>query len=87
MNDWPAVEAVNVIGTRNVVEACLKCGVRRLVHFSSIHALVQEPMNTPVDELPPFSGFSRIVRPMTAPKLPVKEKYGRVSSRDWMPLF
>jgi dihydroflavonol-4-reductase len=54
MNDWPAVETVNVTGTRNVVEACLKCGVRRLVHFSSIHALVQEPLNIPVDELRPL---------------------------------
>ena len=50
MSDWPRLEQVNVIGTRNVVDACLRCGVRRLVHFSSIHALVQEPMCTPVDE-------------------------------------
>ncbi|MFC1901668.1 NAD-dependent epimerase/dehydratase family protein [Chloroflexota bacterium] len=50
MDEWPRLEAVNVIGTRNVVEACLRCGVRRLVHFSSIHALVQEPMHTLVDE-------------------------------------
>ena len=33
------VHAINVIGTRNVVEACLSAGVRRLVHFSSIQAL------------------------------------------------
>jgi dihydroflavonol-4-reductase len=50
MNDWPAVEAVNVTGTHNVVEACLTCGVRRLVHFSSIHAMMQEPLNEPLDE-------------------------------------
>ena len=55
MDDWPQLELVNVIGTRNVVEACLKCGVRRLVHFSSIHALVQEPMDTPVDESRPLA--------------------------------
>ena len=54
MSDWPTVEAVNVIGTRNVVQACLDCGVHRLIHFSSIHALVQEPMATPVDELRPL---------------------------------
>jgi len=53
-DDWPLLESVNVIGTRNVVEACLRCGVRRLVHFSSIHALVQEPMCTPVDESRPL---------------------------------
>lgn len=51
MDEWPLLESVNVIGTRNVVEACLRCGVRRLVHFSSIHALAQESMDTPVDGL------------------------------------
>lgn len=49
-NEWPLLESVNVIGTRNVVEACLHRGVRRLVHFSSIHAMTQEPMDTPIDE-------------------------------------
>ncbi len=55
MGDWPLVESVNVTGTRNVVEACLRTGVRRLVHFSSIHALQQEPMSTPVDESRPLA--------------------------------
>ena len=50
MNEWPGVEAVNVFGTSNVVEACLKCGVRRLVYFSSIHSINQTPLNLPVDE-------------------------------------
>jgi len=30
---------VNVIGTRNVVEACIKCGVDTLVHTSSVAAI------------------------------------------------
>ena len=34
---------VNVEGTRNAVEACLKTGVRRLVYTSSIHALREPP--------------------------------------------
>jgi dihydroflavonol-4-reductase len=50
MRDWPKLEAINVTGTRNVIEACRRAGVRRLVHFSSIHALVQEPLSVPVDE-------------------------------------
>jgi dihydroflavonol-4-reductase len=33
------VHAINVTGTRNVIEACIASGVRRLVHFSSIQAL------------------------------------------------
>jgi dihydroflavonol-4-reductase len=55
MGDWPQLEAVNVVGTRNVVEACLQSGVKRLVHFSSIHALQQEPFSVPVDESRPLS--------------------------------
>ena len=50
----PEMKAVNVLGTRNVVAACLSCGVRRLVHFSSIEALCQEPHNQPMDETRPL---------------------------------
>ena len=53
-NDWLQVEKVNVSGTRNVIEACRRSGVKRLVHFSSIHALHQEPLDTPVDESRPL---------------------------------
>ena len=58
-HDWPRLEVVNVNGTRNVVEACLRAGVRRLVHFSSIHALVQEPLSVPVDEQRPLAESGR----------------------------
>ena len=51
---WPLLEAVNVNGTRNVVEACLRCGVRRLVHFSSIHTMSQSPKAARVDESTPL---------------------------------
>lgn len=44
------LENVNVMGVRNIIEACLQTGVCRLVHFSSIHALVQEPFDEPLDE-------------------------------------
>lgn len=53
-DQWPLLESVNVIGTQNVVKACLRCGVRRLVHFSSIHAMTQEPIDIPVDESRPL---------------------------------
>jgi dihydroflavonol-4-reductase len=51
--DRAETEATNLQGTRNVVEACLDCGVRRLVHFSSIHALEQAPLDVPLDESRP----------------------------------
>ncbi|HHY31459.1 MAG TPA: SDR family oxidoreductase [Firmicutes bacterium] len=41
---------VNVDGTRNAVEACLGVGVRRLVYTSSIHAIVEPPRGTVIDE-------------------------------------
>jgi len=49
------VEATNVTGPKNVAEACLDAGVRRLVHVSSIHALAQEPLGTPIDETRPWA--------------------------------
>jgi dihydroflavonol-4-reductase len=54
MNDWPRSQEINVVGTRNVVEACLASGVRRLVHFSSIHALDIEARAGPIDESCPL---------------------------------
>jgi dihydroflavonol-4-reductase len=47
---WDLVEAINDTGVRNVVQACLQTGVKRLVHFSSIHAIKQEPLDAPLDE-------------------------------------
>jgi dihydroflavonol-4-reductase len=44
------VERTNVEGARNIAEACLKAGVDRLVHFSSIHAYQQKPLDVPVTE-------------------------------------
>ncbi|HOG47070.1 MAG TPA: NAD-dependent epimerase/dehydratase family protein [Anaerolineae bacterium] len=54
MDEWPQSAAVNVTGVANVVQACLANGVRRLIHFSSIHALTQEPFDQPVDEARPL---------------------------------
>ena len=44
------VHQINVDGSRNVAEAALAAGVRRLVHFSSIHAFKQTPGDQPLDE-------------------------------------
>lgn len=45
-----ALNAINVVGTGNLVEGCLASGVRRLVHFSSIQALAPKPGTNEIDE-------------------------------------
>jgi dihydroflavonol-4-reductase len=41
---------VNTHGPMNVAEAALKNNVRRLIHFSSIHAISEYPLDEPVKE-------------------------------------
>ncbi len=53
--DEREVHAVNVVGTRNVAAACLSQKVRRLIHFSSIHALSAEPSDRIIDETRPLA--------------------------------
>lgn len=49
------VSRTNVIGTGNVVQACLQRGVRRLIHFSSIHALRNKPGLDEMNENCPYA--------------------------------
>ena len=44
------VSETNVAGTRNVSEEALRAGVRRFVHFSSVHAFRQTPSDQPLEE-------------------------------------
>ncbi len=48
------VQAVNVMGTRNVIQAARLSKLRRLVYTSSIHALSRIPHGTTIDETVPF---------------------------------
>jgi nucleoside-diphosphate-sugar epimerase len=41
---------VNVAGAENVAELAREAGVRRMVHFSSIHAFDSAPAGEPIDE-------------------------------------
>lgn len=54
------VHAVNVIGTKNIVEACLASGVHKLIYFSSIHAIEQLPEG-PLDESRPLVESSHLL--------------------------
>ena len=53
--DRSLIRSINFEGTRNVVNACLICGVKRLVYTSTIHALKEPPFGTVIDENMPFN--------------------------------
>lgn len=46
-------EAINVTGTENVANAALEAGVRRMIHFSSVHAFECLPGTTVNETSPP----------------------------------
>lgn len=50
----PMMYRINVDGTRKVVDACLSRGLR-LVHTSSHHAVVREPLDQPLTEDKPLA--------------------------------
>ncbi|MCX6244085.1 MAG: NAD-dependent epimerase/dehydratase family protein [Bacteroidetes bacterium] len=50
------VRAVNTEGTRNMVELSREYGIRRFIHFSSIHAFCHDPQNEELDETRPLVG-------------------------------
>lgn len=54
-DDAAEVEAVNYVGTHNVVRACMRGDVGRLVHFSSVHAVLDLGAAVVVDETTPLA--------------------------------
>jgi len=48
------VSRTNHEGTLNILEAAKQSGVKRFIHFSSIHAFRQHPVNQPLDEARPL---------------------------------
>jgi dihydroflavonol-4-reductase len=43
-------ERINVDGCTNLIHAAKKTGIRKIIHFSSIHAFRQQPFNETLDE-------------------------------------
>ena len=56
VNSKEKIFQTNIEGTRNVIEACLNYKTKRLVHFSSIHALKSGPADKLLDESGPLAG-------------------------------
>ncbi len=50
-----AVHDVNVGGVKTIVDRCLRHGVRRLVHVSSVHAIPEKPHGQVMTEVDHFS--------------------------------
>lgn len=46
---------VNVDGTRNILKFCRQCGVGKLVHVSSVHAIPEKPKGTKIAETTTFA--------------------------------
>jgi dihydroflavonol-4-reductase len=44
----------NTEGPKNIAEACIKHKVKRLIHVSSTHAVMELPFETPFDETRPY---------------------------------
>jgi dihydroflavonol-4-reductase len=44
----------NVVGTDNIISACLQEKVKRLIYVSSTHAVKETPKNSPLDESRPY---------------------------------
>ncbi|MBN2073290.1 MAG: SDR family oxidoreductase [Actinobacteria bacterium] len=53
------MRSTNLEGTRNIIKACMKCGVKKLVYTSSIHALKEPPCGKIIDESMPFDPGNR----------------------------
>jgi dihydroflavonol-4-reductase len=51
----------NVVGTKNVLDAVRSCKVKRLLHFSSIHALVHQPLDQTLNEERPLAVSDHII--------------------------
>lgn len=51
----PLMEKVNVLGTKNVVNAALEEGIRKFVHLSSVTAIGASFDKTPLNEATPFN--------------------------------
>jgi len=51
----------NVVGTKNVLDVVKSSKVKRLLHFSSIHALVHQPLDQTLDEGRPLAVSDHII--------------------------
>jgi nucleoside-diphosphate-sugar epimerase len=74
---------INVVGTANVVNACIAGGVKKLVHVSSVSALGRKRNNVIVTERP--NGQKKIIfRATEKANTSLNLRYGAESVKAWM---
>lgn len=49
-SDIDLVYKTNIVGVKNVIEACKKNGIKKIIHFSSIHAHIASGPDIAIDE-------------------------------------
>jgi dihydroflavonol-4-reductase len=59
--DVSLMETINITGSKNVIDACFKTGVTRLIHCSSIEALLTPPNNNATTEESPLMTKDRCI--------------------------
>ncbi|MFK5857110.1 MAG: NAD-dependent epimerase/dehydratase family protein [Bacteroidota bacterium] len=59
------LNSINVDGTKNILNVARNAGVKKFIHFSSIHALVHEPLEIPMDETRELAVNSKLMYEQT----------------------
>lgn len=59
-NSYEALFQTNVEGSKNILNSSKAAGVKRFIHFSSIHAFQHSPVDEPMDESRPRALLSSI---------------------------
>ena len=75
--DMSLIPKVNVEGTRNVLEACRRHGVRRVVHTSSAVCFCGHGLDTVCDETSPFAMYGHAYAESKIASHRVAEEYAR----------
>ena len=56
-----SVYTINVEGTQNLIDVCIKNKVKRFIHFSSIHTYDPYPLDKTLDESRAYIGNTKLV--------------------------
>ena len=55
------VRLTNVTGTQNLIKAAIKTGIKKFIHFSTIHALDPFPLDEELNETRPYIGHTHMI--------------------------